>query len=94
MRVTLERSVPFFFSCNGARKRAYSEEARYGTHTGVGYSSHSGRRTFATRLIANGHSLETVQTLLGHTHIDHVAPYLELSQREFREAVAAVNLSG
>jgi len=60
---------------------------------GVGYSSHSGRRTFATRLIANGHSLETVQTLLGHAHIDHVAPYLEVSQREFREAVAAVNLS-
>lgn len=31
-----------------------------------GYSSHSGRRTFASRLIAHGHSLDTVQLLLGH----------------------------
>ncbi|MGF6813188.1 integrase/recombinase XerD [Paraburkholderia sp. Clong3] len=36
---------------------------------GAGYSSHSGRRTFATRLVANGHSLETVQILLGHSHL-------------------------
>jgi len=41
---------------------------------GAGYSSHSGRRTFASRLIAQGHSLETVQILLGHSHLDHVAP--------------------
>ncbi|WP_323123006.1 tyrosine-type recombinase/integrase [Burkholderia alba] len=59
---------------------------------GAGYSSHSGRRTFATRLIANGHSLETVQILLGHAHIDHVAPYLEVTTRERREAVAAIDL--
>ncbi|KUZ89148.1 integrase [Burkholderia ubonensis] len=59
---------------------------------GAGYSSHSGRRTFATRLIANGHSLETVQILLGHAHIDHVAPYLEVSGRERLEAVAAIDL--
>ncbi|WP_126284754.1 tyrosine-type recombinase/integrase [Burkholderia stagnalis] len=58
---------------------------------GVGYSSHSGRRTFATRLMANGHPLATVQTLLGHAHLDHVAPYLEASQRNMREAIAAIN---
>ncbi|MCP3728374.1 tyrosine-type recombinase/integrase [Paraburkholderia sp. CNPSo 3272] len=34
-----------------------------------GYSSHSGRRTFASRLVAQGHSLETVQILLGHSHL-------------------------
>ncbi|WP_233889971.1 tyrosine-type recombinase/integrase [Paraburkholderia flagellata] len=60
---------------------------------GSGYSSHSGRRTFASRLVAQGHSLETVQVLIGHSHIDHVAPCLDVSQRELREAVAAVNLS-
>ncbi|KVC79502.1 hypothetical protein BGV71_24575 [Burkholderia ubonensis] len=54
---------------------------------GAGYSSHSGRRTFATRLIANGQSLETVQILLGHSHIDHVAPYLEVSRMARREAM-------
>ena len=60
---------------------------------GAGYSSHSGRRTFASRLVAQGHSLETVQMLLGHSHIDHVAPYLDVSQRERRDAIAAINLS-
>lgn len=57
---------------------------------GTGYSSHTGRRTFASRLIAQGRSLETVQILLGHSYIDHTAPYIELSDRELRDAVAAV----
>lgn len=57
---------------------------------GAGYSSHSGRRTFASRLLANGHSLETVQILLGHAHLDHVSPYLDVSARERRAAVAAL----
>ena len=57
---------------------------------GLGYSSHSGRRTFASRLVAQGHSLDTVQLLLGHSHMDHVAPYLEVSGREMREAIAAL----
>ncbi|MGB8418180.1 tyrosine-type recombinase/integrase [Paraburkholderia sp.] len=34
---------------------------------GAGHSSHSGRRTFASRLVAQGHSLDTVQLLLGHS---------------------------
>lgn len=55
---------------------------------GKGYSSHSGRRTFASRLLARGHSIETVQILLGHAHLDHVSPYLEVTSREAREAVA------
>ncbi|CAN7781187.1 site-specific integrase [Cupriavidus necator] len=56
---------------------------------GPGYSSHSGRRTFASRLLAQGHSIETVQLLLGHAELDHVAPYLEVSRREMLEAVSA-----
>jgi integrase len=54
-----------------------------------GYSSHSGRRTFASRLVLLGHSLDTVQILLGHSHLDHVAPYLEVSGRDRKAAVAA-----
>jgi site-specific recombinase XerD len=53
---------------------------------GKGYSSHSGRRTFASRLLAQGHSLETVQLLLGHSELDHVSPYLEVTKRDFRAA--------
>ncbi|HEX7909084.1 MAG TPA: tyrosine-type recombinase/integrase [Paraburkholderia sp.] len=59
---------------------------------GAGYSSHTGRRTFASRLMANEHSLETVQILLGHAHLDHLSPYLAVSKRDQREAVAAIDL--
>lgn len=43
-------------------------------------SSHSGRRTFATRLVEQGHDLEVVQRLLGHAELDHADPYLEPSK--------------
>ncbi|MGT2471822.1 tyrosine-type recombinase/integrase [Paraburkholderia terrae] len=59
---------------------------------GAGYCSHTGRRTFASRLMATGHSLETVQILLGHAHLDHVSPYLDVSAREQREAVQSIDL--
>ncbi|WP_432263494.1 tyrosine-type recombinase/integrase [Cupriavidus sp. TMH.W2] len=54
-----------------------------------GFSSHSGRRTFASRLLEQGHSIKTVQLLLGRAHLDHVAPYLEVSRREMLDAVSA-----
>lgn len=57
---------------------------------GSGYSSHSGRRTFASRLLAQGHAVEIVQLLLGHAELDHVAPYLEVTKQELREAMAEV----
>ena len=34
---------------------------------GAGHISHSGRRTSASRLVAQAHSLDTVQLLLGHS---------------------------
>ncbi|MFP3563354.1 hypothetical protein [Paraburkholderia sp. SIMBA_030] len=40
-------------------------------------------------LVALDHSLDTVQLLLGHSHLDHVLPYIEVSARERREAMAA-----
>lgn len=48
-------------------------------------SSHSGRRTFASRLLAAGVSLDDVQGLLGHADLDHVTPYLEVSDDTLRE---------
>lgn len=53
-------------------------------------SSHSGRRTFASRLLAAGESLETVQALLGHAELDHVMPYLEVSEGTLREMFEVV----
>jgi integrase/recombinase XerD len=46
-----------------------------------GGSSHSGRRTMASRFIQQGESVETVQLLLGHAELDHVRPYLQVSQK-------------
>lgn len=53
-------------------------------------SSHSGRRTFASRLLAAGESLETVQALLGHADLDHVMPYLEVNDGTLREMFEVV----
>jgi len=46
-----------------------------------GGSSHSGRRTMASLFIQQGESVETVQLLLEHAEIDHVRPYLHVSQK-------------
>ncbi|WP_454776805.1 tyrosine-type recombinase/integrase [Janthinobacterium tructae] len=51
-----------------------------------GGSSHSGRRTMASRLLEQGHSLETLQLLLGHADLDHVDPYLEVDNKKLRQA--------
>jgi site-specific recombinase XerD len=46
-----------------------------------GCSSHTGRRTFATRLVAQGQSMTTVQRLLGHADIDHTDDYVDVDKR-------------
>lgn len=53
-------------------------------------SSHSGRRSFASNLLAKGHDLETVQILLGHSELDHVKRYVEVSRKRLREMFAVV----
>lgn len=40
-------------------------------------SSHSGRRTFATKLIADGVDIKSVSTLLGHANIRQTCSYAE-----------------
>ncbi len=53
-------------------------------------SSHSGRRSFASNLLRNGASLESVQQLLGHAELDHVMPYLEVRPEILREMFSTV----
>ncbi len=55
-----------------------------------GGSSHSGRRTMASRLLDQGHDLETLQLMLGHAELDHVDPYLQVSKEKLRQAFAEV----
>jgi integrase/recombinase XerD len=54
----------------------------------MGGSSHSGRRTMASRLLEQGHSIEALQLMLGHSEMDHVDPYLQISKEKLRRAFA------
>ena len=57
---------------------------------GIRTSSHSGRRTFATRLNEKGVGMRTIQRLMGHRHIGTTAPYCEVSDEVMRNAVELV----
>ncbi|MGA8434109.1 MAG: site-specific integrase, partial [Methyloceanibacter sp.] len=57
---------------------------------GIRTSSHSGRRTFATRLNARGVGMRTIQKLMGHKHISTTALYCDVSDDMLRNAVELV----
>jgi integrase/recombinase XerD len=57
---------------------------------GIRTSSHSGRRTFATRLNAKGIGMRTIQKLMGHKHIGTTALYCDVSEDALRNAVEMV----
>ena len=57
---------------------------------GIRTSSHSGRRTFATRLNAKGVGMRTIQRLMGHRHIGTTALYCDVSDDMMRNAVELV----
>jgi integrase/recombinase XerD len=57
---------------------------------GIRTSSHSGRRTFATRLNEKGVGMRTIQKLMGHRHIGTTALYCEVSDTTMRNAAELV----
>jgi integrase/recombinase XerD len=57
---------------------------------GLKTSSHSGRRTFATRLNSQGVGMRTIQKLMGHKNIGTTALYCEVSEDMMRNAVELV----
>jgi integrase/recombinase XerD len=57
---------------------------------GLRTSSHSGRRTFATRLNAKGVGMRTIQKLMGHKNIGTTALYCDVSDDTLRNAVELV----
>jgi integrase/recombinase XerD len=57
---------------------------------GIRTSSHSGRRTFATRLNEKGVGVNTIQKLMGHRNIGTTALYCEVSDAMMRNAVELV----
>ena len=57
---------------------------------GIRTSSHSGRRTFATRLNEKGVGMRTIQRLMGHRNIQTTALYCDVSDDTMRNAVELV----
>ena len=57
---------------------------------GIRTSSHSGKRTFATRLNEKGVGIKTIQKLMGHRNIGTTALYCEVSDAMMRNAVELV----
>ncbi|RMW07758.1 hypothetical protein ALP03_200300 [Pseudomonas amygdali pv. tabaci] len=51
-------------------------------------SSHSGRGSLAAKVIAATGDVETVQTILGHSCLDHSKLYLTVDQLTIRHAFA------
>ena len=49
-------------------------------------SSHGGRRSLAAKVLAATGDVETVQTILGHSCLDHSKPYLTVDQSTIRWA--------
>lgn len=55
-----------------------------------GGSSHSGRRTFATRLADRGVDEGFIQTVLGHSDLTLTIDYIEPNSRQIRCAMAGL----
>lgn len=50
----------------------------------------TGRRTMASRLLAQGRDLDDIQLMLGHADLECMDPYLEVSKERLRQAFAEV----
>lgn len=55
-----------------------------------GGTSHSGRRTFITKLASKGVSAKVLMTLAGHKHLSTTQRYIEVTDQMLREAVELV----
>lgn len=55
-----------------------------------GAKSHSGRRTFATRLIEAGYDIKSVSILMGHSNIQTTARYISENPVRLAEMVAGL----
>jgi len=53
---------------------------------GMRNSSHAGRRTFATKLNAQGVGMRTIQLLMGHQHIATTALYCDVTDEQLHRA--------
>lgn len=71
------------FSANSMQKLF----AKLYLHGGFKASSHSGRRSFATRLNEKGVDLRSIQVLMGHAYVSTTQAYIETSPDRLRRFV-------
>jgi integrase/recombinase XerD len=57
-----------------------------------GASSHSGRRSFATKLIENGTGITHVQKLLGHKNIQTTTLYIDENPKLLGKITSGINI--
>ena len=55
-----------------------------------GASSHSGRRSFITKLAHSGVSAKSIMTLAGHKHLSTTQRYIDVNDEMLRKAVEVV----
>lgn len=85
---------PLFLSQKGGAFSPNSLQrqlARIYAKAGIKASSHSGRRSFATRLIQNGVDPNTIRELMGHTSILTTQLYFFTSPERLKGAVSSLN---
>ena len=84
----LDCSQPISFqSADRALRRAIEKAGL--SHRG--FSSHSTRRTFITRLIEAGVSLDVVQAMTGHKDINSLRRYVETSPERIKKALSVLD---
>lgn len=83
-RRVLKGGVVEVYAASDALERVFARlYADAGLH---GATSHSGRRTYATRLMQSGAEIGTISHLLGHESVEYTYPYLEPSEDAIRHA--------
>ena len=68
------------------REAALKAELKYGREERGGFTAHSFRQTFISRLAERGLPSETIMKLSGHTSIQGIEPYLHATPESIRRA--------
>lgn len=87
-------NAPLFLSQKGGAFSANTMQRMISNlykDAGIKASSHSGRRSFATRLIRKGVDIYSIQQLLGHSNINTTQVYFASDPNKLREAVSKLS---
>lgn len=89
-----QMTCPYFFTslhlnAKMGPKTIYRLCKRLKDESGLKFTPHAFRHTYATRMLESGLSIREVQELLGHSHISTTAIYLTVTGDRLREQVLA-----